>query len=329
MLMVALKQDFPAGRAAQARAGQAAAKSEAATALERAWRLSGEIQHAFIDYWAALELRRSHDTHHAEAHRLVEVSRARLAAGAALADVALAEREMALIQVEVTTADRSVARARVALNTLLLRAPEAPLGIPVEPRWPPRTPVVTSSLERRPDWRVAASRKQAAAAMTDAELTRARQPSWSAGVFYFAPTGMGEHAFGLSAAASLPWLWGGPSARALAARHGQAAAEAEWRATQARARQEVAVARLTLDERIRRGQALSTVALPAARRAADMTLAAYVVGKGELLAYVMARGSVIDLEVALVMARTEVAHGWVDYFTALGQNSTGATGHDE
>lgn len=333
MIMAGVKQDFPpaGARRARARAARLEARVEDAMVDEQARMLAAEVEHAFTDYVEANELVRVHEAHKHAAERVAAFARARYAAGGTLSDIAQAEREIAMIEPALAMARTSVEVAKARINGLLLRDPGAPLGPPAVPagdraRAEART-LVREAEAARPELRVARARRQAAEGMAEVEARMARAPMLSAGFYYFTPSEpMPEHGIGASLSTTLPWLWGAPKARSLAARARVDAALAEQDAVRARVAREVMTAAAEVEANASRLEAVEMHAIPASKRAEEATLAGYESARADILAYLMARTAVVNTEVEAVMARAELEHALTELRWTVGRAGANPAG---
>jgi outer membrane protein TolC len=167
MIMVGVSQSFPAPGSLAAK--EAARRQESvvgqAMATERARQVAREAEHAFADYVEAAARHRIHVGHEEIARRVLSVAQGRQAGGGALTEVVQAEAELARVQADVVTDAARLETARVRINALLAREPDAPLGPPIEGEpmiaaWT-RGEVLAKARELRPELRAAQAEKEA------------------------------------------------------------------------------------------------------------------------------------------------------------------------
>lgn len=326
MAMIGVSQAFPAPGTRDAResAGRALAGIERAMIEERARLLRRDADHAFAEYVEATDRHRVHVEHHAVAVRAVELARARLAAGAALTDVAQAETELARDDADVVGDRSRMLGARARLAAVLLRDPGAPLGPPALAE-----PVTTAwdlgrsraeALSSRPE--ILASKAEMAGRAEEARAARheATRPSFSVAALYFAPVGsMPAHGYGANAAMSLPWVWGEAGARRDAADAQAVAARRSAEAAPIAVAAEVAQADAMVRAAAERLLALRDRALPAGKRAFEIAWTGYESGRTDLATLLATRRAVVDVESELVAARAGLAHALVELDAAVGQ----------
>lgn len=323
MIMFGLGQRFPAGRSARQQAGELDATAERAMGADRARLIRRDVDHAFADYVEATSRHRIHIEHRLVATRIVDLARARHAAGGSLVDFAQAEVELARVDADVVTDGTRIEAARGRLNALLGRDALAPLGPPVdvEPEvssWDTKT-ALAKARESRPELRAAdaqrdARREEARAAEKDALI-----PAFSVAALYFAPTSpMPQHGYGVNASATLPWLWGEAADRRDGRREAAAAAASEARALRIPIEADVATQEANVRAAGARLVTLRERALPASRRAFEVAWSGYVSSRIDVLTVVSTRRSVVDVESEMIVARASLDHALAELEAAVG-----------
>lgn len=214
MIAAGLHQSFPAIGSLSAREDGTAklADVEDAMAKDRARDVTRDVDHALIDIEESAAMEDSHHSHKALADQIEQVAAARQAGGGSLSDVTSARVEVTTFEVETTSQTAATARARMRLNALLRRPLDAALGSATLPQpmtaSSSATDLATAALMGRSELRALEARDQSQAAFARAADQEAAWPTFSLGVFYFAPTTvMPNHGYGLSASMSLPWLY--------------------------------------------------------------------------------------------------------------------------
>ena len=325
MISAGVTQAFPApgSLAARSEARGHAATAEEAMLADRARDLVRDVQHAYTDLMESTARHRTHVDHRGVALRIVAAAEARQAAGGTLDDVMQAQLDLARLDADLATEAASMVRARVRLNGFLLRRFEAAFGAPEagDPVTVAMTPEVLVELAHRtrPDLRAADARAASERALLHGAALEATWPAFSVGAFYFAPTTlMPVNGYGVSASMSLPWLWGGAGPRRDAQTATARAAEYEVADVRLRVSVDVGTASATAGAAVERLRALRDRALPAAKRAREVTLATYPSGKGDLLGLLRAQRAVVDTEMDIVMARATLDHALADLDWAVG-----------
>jgi outer membrane protein TolC len=325
MIMLGVSQTIPAPGSLGAReeAREAASRGDEAMADDRARMVARDAAHAFADYVEASERHRIHREHLALARHVVELTEARQVAGGSLVDVAQAEVEASRMEADVVTDGALHESARVRINALLARAPDAPLGEPApEPARVPAAKVadlIARARATRPELRGALAERASRAADVRAAEREATWPSFTVAALYFAPTqAMPEHGYGFNASMTLPWLWGAAGRKTDAARAALAASSTAAEGAHVAVDAEVAAAEATAESAARRLDVLETRALPATQRAFDAAWSGYESSRGDLLAVLAAERSLIDAREQIVMARASLDHALADLDAAVG-----------
>ncbi|MCL2447926.1 MAG: TolC family protein [Polyangiaceae bacterium] len=325
MIMAGVSQTFPAPGSLPARADarRHAASADEAMLADRARDVVRDVQHAFADLTEAVARHRAHVEHHDVAARLLAASQARQRAGGPLDDVTQAELATARLDADIAMEAGSVARAKARLNGLLGRPIDAQMGDPrpEEPATIALSPQALTELaaRTRPDLRAAGARDEAERSALVSAEREATLPSFTVGAQYFAPTStMPVHGYGVSAAMTLPWVWGGGAARAEAARALVQAAGEEVAEAKLRIDVDVGTSLATAHAVATQLRTLESGARPAAQRAFDAVFAVYAAGRGDLLAVLRAEQAVADIEIDIVVARASLDHALADLDWAVG-----------
>ncbi len=277
---------FPTKLLAETRAALAEARAEGADFLERRNLLRSQTASAYSGLYLARREVEIVDASLAVLGRLAEAARARYEAGSVTqSDVLRAEVEREALRADRAELVRSVEVAASALNILVDRHPEAPIG----PLPPPPPPValererIEEALDRRAEVTAATERVAAAEGL----LSRARQewiPDFVAGGAYVRDLAMEENEAEVTVGLSIP-LWGG-TVRARIAEAGAEAnrARADLRASRNRVLDEAKSASARLAAATERLRILADEAVPRAEQNLRVSEAAYVSGKIDFLA---------------------------------------------
>ena len=325
MIMVSVTQNVPAPGAlgARAQAVAAQAKHEEAIGSDKARLILREAGHAFSDYEESWARHRVHRAHLAVTHQLETLASARHGAGGALSDVARAQVELSRLQADVVADAAKVESARFRLNALLGRAPEAPLGVPMETEPMIAAWDVTTLLARarasRPELKAALAEREARELTATAASREATWPSMSLGALYFPPTAaMPQHGYGASVALALPWLWGGAASRRDAAQKLASAAATEADAARYPVDLDVVTAAAAARGAAVRLQVLRDRTRSASRHALEVAQAGYESGRTDLIGVLDAGRMVIDVEDEIASSRGALAHALTELEAAVG-----------
>ncbi len=325
MIMGGITQMFPAPGSLGARAESKdhAASAEEAMLGDKARDVVRDAEHAYADLAEATARHGAHLDHRGVVEKIVHAVEARQAAGGTLDDVVQAQLELARLDADLATESAAMERGRTHLNALLARPLDAPLG-PVQITEPMTVTIAPSALiemaERvRPDLRAADARVASEKAALEAARHEATLPSFAVGAYYFAPTNlMPFNGYGLSASMTLPWVWGGSGRRQESEEALTSAARHDVQEAHLDIGVDVGTAAASARAAGERLSVLRGLALPAAKRALDISLSSYEAGAGGLLGVLRARQAVVDTEMDIVMARALLDHALADLDWAVG-----------
>lgn len=326
MIMLSVTQSFPApgvlGMREEAKAHEA--KAEAKMVIASARELIRSVDQAFVDYLEATLRHRARLRHREVVARMVELAQRRLAAGSSLSDIAQAEVELARADIEVAAEERATSAAKIKLNGLLSREPEAKLGPPVieAPSTVHMTveEIVTRARIARPELEAAASRSEAQSLLARASEREANIPAFTLGASYFPPSGaMREHGFGASVSMTLPWLSGAKKNGAKAEEERAAATLAELSGERIRVGADAATLAIAVSRAEQQYLLLGEKALPAGLRAEKAAEAGYSAGKSDAIAWLLAARAVVDVQMELVTARASLDRALADLDFAAGE----------
>jgi outer membrane protein TolC len=318
MIMFSVRQAIPAAgsldRAAEASALEARAEAARLTAEARA--LVHAVDRTFADYLEAVTRHAIHMAHRTSLDQLGEAARARYATGASLSDIAKADLERARVAAEMEREHGMVQVARARLNGLLARPADAWLGPPDpdEPRTTSLTPAEASALAAtaNPDVSAAELMEQSAHASAHAAGQEARVPAFGVSFETFLPVNNMPAGYGTSFSMSLPWVWGGGAARARSAEQRALAERASAEGARVRVRADAVGALATVRAAERRYRVLHDLAVPAARRALDAARLGYAGGGGDILGWLDAARSSLDVDMDVVSARADLDRALAD-----------------
>lgn len=314
---------FPGKLLAEGRAALAEARAMRAELAERANVLRAQAATSLADLHLARRQAEIVDENLALMDRFVELARTRYAAGTVTqSDVLRAEVEREGLRVERAAFARDVEVAESALNVLLDRAPDAPLG-PVatlpEPAAPPAlTLLFEQAFQRRPELQAARERWAAGRDMLDrAELEWL--PDFVAGADYVRDVGSRDDELEATVGLSLP-IWVGRIRAGIAQAEADVRrAEAETRSTRNRVLDEVRRASSRLVAAIQRHRIVRDEALPRAQQNVQVSEAAYTAGKLDLLALIDTQRQRLQQQLTLEGTRAEQTAAEAELRRAVGE----------
>jgi cobalt-zinc-cadmium efflux system outer membrane protein len=326
MIMFSVRQSFPAAGSLDATAEATAleARAEAIKATSEARALLHQVHRTFADYTEASGLHAAHVAHGVLLDRMVAAARARYATGAPLADVAKADLERVRLDVHIAHEHGMVEEARAKLNGLLARPAGAPLG-PPRPEDPLTVRLTTEEAAERaavrsPDIAAAEVMQRSAQATVRAADREATVPSFMVGLDTFLPVNNTPAGYGVSFSMSLPWLWGAASKRTKSAEQRAHAERASADVARLRVRTDAAIAIASVRAAERQYVLLRDTVAPAAQRALDVTGAGYATGGADILAWLDAARTSLDVAVELASARATLDRALSDLDRAAGEH---------
>jgi outer membrane protein, heavy metal efflux system len=328
MHMFGVRQAFPApgtlGARADAALAQANVAAEARRAREQDMRL--RVRRAFAEYYRADREYRVHIDHGRVAQQVMDSVRAAYqGARGSQQDVLRASLEMARLHNDLIEIQRDRRTAQGLLNTLMARAPEAPLGPPAAlapPAAERRFAELEAVLEtRRPEIAAGESAVRARASELDASRASAHWPSFMVGLQYmYMPPESERHNYGVMFSMSLPWF---NSAHAEAVRAAEAKLAAEQSAlsgTRNAARYELYEAAESLKAARESLAIIERDLLPLAQQSFESAEAAYRGGQMDLTYTFDALRSLLDVRIERERALVRVDTALADLERAAGDS---------
>ncbi len=316
---------WPGKLAAEGRAALAAARAERADWREQDNALRAQATTAVAALWMARRELALLEENLALLERFIAIAETKYAAGTVTqSDVLRAQVEREGLLAEQAAFRREVAVAEAALNALLDRRVDAPLG-PVDdlPAAGPPAPLASLLLDAfraRPALASATERAAAAEELRDrADLEWV--PDVVLGGAYVRDFGMDEDEVELMGGVRLP-VWFGRIQGARDEAHARLrGAEAETRAAYNRVAEEVRSAAARLEAAVARRRILEQGAVPRARQTVEVSEAAYVSGQLDLLGLIDAQRQLLTQELGLARAVAEqvAARAALDRATGVGQ----------
>jgi outer membrane protein TolC len=327
MVMLEFRQAFPPGRArdAMGRAMAEEARGMIAEIAGRAQELRRLVAERHAAYAAALRQRAVIAEQDRTLDRTFDVARARHAVeGSALEEIVRIEAERARAARQLERAARDAAVARAALNALLQRPPDAPLG---EPPLDAGARTVRLPLEdllarvERATAVLGASRARVGAARARAEAARtaARAPDVMLGVTgWYSPMGQ-DVGLGGMVSISLPSATAAARERAAESAELEASEDAAARGALNDARGQVGQALARLAGLERELAVLRDQARPAAERSVEVMGDAYLAGRSDLLPWIDALRMVLDVRMEEIEGAKEIAMAVAELEQAVGE----------
>ncbi len=335
-LMIGPRQGFPAlGADLDARVRSRVADADVAfeNARRRAVDVAFEVTRAAVEVTTADVHVRLHDEHAAFLKELLVVQTQQVAAGSAGTEEVL-DTSVELAEIHVARARYAGQRqqARVALNALLgvggddevvvnLGSPPVAVG--------DGDALVKDLSARHPNVRGASAAIKKAAAERAVAEADATLPTLMVGADYWwmpGEAGLDQHAYGVMASISLPWLNGRHTHEVDAAEAMEARATLENTAVGREVARDVRTAQARLATARTALAALNDDIAPLAQRAVDANVVAYRGGRGSLLAVLRSAERLLDVkmnratgEADVWLAAADVAHAAGTALVPLGE----------
>ena len=323
MIMVGLRQTFPALGSLSARESAGRADAEAATSGVAAKRadLLQQVRRAYSQYWLSEQEQVIHLEHMQLTDRIVQESSAFYTQGQmSKADFLRTTVELARVHAVLSDVAQQRRASGALLNTLMAREPDAPLGTPrVMPL--PEVEQSVADLDERLGHKPEVVAAQAAVGRATAQLESMRAeaswPEFMVGLDYGYMPGDGSSTYTAMLGFTLPWL---------SPRHGDEKREAA--ASLAAAEQALFSARNQARYQLREALARYRAArdtqevierqlLPQAQMAADASQDAFRNRQTESLGLLDALRNLLDVRLELVRGRARVEEAWADLERAV------------
>jgi outer membrane protein TolC len=327
MLMVGVRQTFPAWGSLDARGRAAAEDAGSAQDASRVRRqeIAAQVRRTYAAYYRADQELRLHLEHVGLTSRILELARLNQRTGhGSLQDVLRLEVELTRVHTDVARLEREQRSSRALLNALMNRPGDAPLGPPEDLSVTPRADV--AALEKnidasRPEVAAAARTVRRDDALLDGAQRSARFPQVMVGLDYWYmplfPSDM-RHAYSAMVAITLPWLSGRHGAEQREAQESLQADRYAFESTRNTIRYELRDAAARVDSARQSFSIIDQDVLAQAKRSLEATQAAYAAGQGDALGLLDALRSYLQVRIERVRALAELAISETDLERAAG-----------
>jgi outer membrane protein TolC len=332
-LMLGVRQSFPAWGARDASARAAREDAAGARDDERARRqaVAAEVWRAYAAYYRSDQELHLHLEHVGLTSRVIELARLNQRTGhGGLQDVLRLELELTRLHADVARIESEQRSSRARLNTLMDRAPDAPLGPPDDLGALPAPRPDVGTLERRldesrPEVGAAARAVRRREAILDEAQHAARYPSVMVGLdYWYLPVATDtHHAYGAMVAINLPWL---SARRADEERAAERLVQAERHALQSTrdtVRFQLRDAAARLESARQTFAIIDQDLLAQARRNLEAAEAAYAAGQGDTIGLLDALRAYLQVRIERVQALADLASSRADLERAAGTIAAG------
>jgi len=327
MLMLGVRQTFPAWGSLDARGRAAAEEAGSAQDATRARRqeIAAQVRRTYAAYYRADQELRLHLEHVGLTWRVLELAKLNQRTGhGALQDVLRLELELTRVHTDVARIEREQRSSRALLNALMDRPVDAPLGPPEDLSVTPAADV--AALEKsidanRPEIAAATRNIRRGEAVLDGARRSARIPQFMVGLdYWYMPTFPSDmrHAYSAMVAINLPWLSG---RRGADQREAEASLQAERHALESAkntVRYELRDAAARVDSARQSFSIIDQDLLAQAKRSLEATQAAYTAGHGDAGGMLDALRSYLQVRIERVRALAELATSETDLERAAG-----------
>jgi outer membrane protein, heavy metal efflux system len=280
------------------------------------------LKKAYFDYYAASRSIEFHDEHLKLMEATEKISDAKFRNGAVpQQDVLKPQIEQVMLHTEVLAVQQMRGSARAAINALLHRPAEAPLGEPRE-IVPAAEAFDLDELQARaqkarPDLKAADLKIQSTRTSLQLARREASVPDFSIGVDYWQMPHMPD-AYAAMVSINLPWFTGKRSAEVSRLEQTLRADEAALESVRARARYEVRDAWLRTESARKTAALLRTELIPKSGQAVEVSRASYEKDKSSFIDLLDAERSLRDVRLKYIQAVTQYESAAADLERAVG-----------
>jgi outer membrane protein TolC len=290
--------------------------------LERERDVVARVKRAYFEYYVMTKELEVHREHVGLLEGFEKVSEVKFRTGAvSQQDVLRPQVEQVMLHNEVLVAQQRLGSARAAINVLLHRPPDAPLGppreiVPAEDAFDLKD-LTARALAVRPEIRAAELRVRASKAGLELADREAVLPDFELGVDYW-QVPEEKDAWGAMLAINLPWLSGKKSAEARRVGHLLRADEAALDGARNRVRQEVLDAHLRVDAARKAAAIYRAELLPKSGQAVEVSRASYEKDKASFLELLDSERSFRDVKLRYHQALAALESAVADLERAVG-----------
>lgn len=323
--MLGLRQNFPfPGN--QGLKGEAALRdAESMYQMYRDRRLDVvlRLKKAFLDYYSMTKEVDIHLEHVGIMRDIEKITDVKYRNGSAnQQDVLKPQVELVLMHNDVLAMTQHLESAKAAINALLSRPPEAPLGKPKEPAFPDESFDVldlSAKALSRPDVLAAQLKARSTEATAKVASREANLPDFSIGADYWQQPGMSTDAWGLMFSINLPWFTGKHGAEVAKMEHALRADQAAVETAKNKALFEVRDAYLKVESARKSLILFKGDLVPKSAQSAEVSRANYEKDKASFLDLLDAERSLRDVKLKFSQALVQYEMAVADLERAVGR----------
>jgi len=292
--------------------------------LDRERDITQRLKKAYVEYYSATRSIEAHDQHLKLMEATEKISDAKFRTGAvSQQDVLKPQLEQVLLHTEVLSMEQMKASARAAINALLHRPVDAPLGEPREivPAAEPfeLAELQARALRSRPDLKAAELRVKATETSMRLAEREKNLPEFGIGVDYWQMPNMPD-AYAAMISISLPWFTGKRSAEARRLEQALRADEAALDVFRNRVQLEVRDAWLRAEAARKTAALLRSELIPKSGQTVEVSRAAYEKDKASFLDLLDAERSLRDIKLKYIQSVTQYESAAADLERAVGSD---------
>jgi outer membrane protein TolC len=323
--MLGLRQNFPFPGNLSLKSEAALRDAESTYQMYRDRRLDValRLKKAYLDYYSMSREVDIHLEHVGIMRDMERITDIKYRNGAVnQQDVLKPQVELILLHNDVLAMTQHLESDKAAINALLNRPPDAPLGKPKEPTFPVETfdvqDLSTKALSR-PDVLAAQLRARATEASAKVASREANLPDFSVGADYWQQPGMPNDAWGLMFSVNLPWFTGKHGAEVAKLEHALRADRAAVETAQNKALFEVRDAWFKVESARKSLVLFKGELLPKSTQSADVSRANYEKDKASFLDLLDAERSLRDVKLKYSQALVQYEMAVADLERAVGR----------
>jgi outer membrane protein TolC len=315
---------FPGNLSIRSEAALRDAESMRQMHLDRERDVILRLKKAYFDYYNATRSIEAHDDHLRLMEATEKISDAKFRTGAvSQQDVLKPQLEQVMLHSDVLMSQQMKGSARAAINTLLHRPLDAPLGEPRELVPPAEAldpdELTVHALRTRPDLLAAEAKVRATRASLRLAERERDLPDFSIGIDYWQVPN-GPDAYAAMFSINLPWFTGKRSAEARRLEQTLRAEEAALDGARHRARFEVRDAWLRTESARKSAALFRTELVPKSAQTVEVSRAAYEKEKSSFLDLLDAERSLRDVKLKYIQSVTQYESAAADLERAVGSD---------
>ena len=322
--MVGLRQTFPFPGNLRIKGEAALRDAESMFQMYRDRRLdvASRIRKAYLEYYSMAREIDIHLEHVRIMGDMEKVSEIKFRNGTvSQQDVLKPQVELVLLHNDVLAMTQHLETAKAAINSLLSRPPDAPLGRPREPAFPEETfdiRELESKALTRPDIKAVELRARSAEALAQVASREANLPDFSLGADYMQMPD-GPDGYGLMFSINLPWFTGKRGAEAARMEHAVRAERSALETAKNRALFEIRDAYYRVASARKSLLLFKGELVPKSAQSADVSRANYEKDKASFLDLLDAERSLRDVKLKYSQALVQYEMAVADLERAAGQ----------